>query len=407
MQGATNCCLPLLLQEIFKRFGNSSNVEDLADFYSKLTSALGSRVVGFARQFVDTQSVTVFNNVGKSLAVIAENYCTKKRRKKKLVYLFSNINYCFCNYFQIKVLELGIAYTCEHVLAIRLTFLLNNIHFQELQPHKFHNLLREFSLPPQQSTDRVVHRMEFFEYTNYRFFGCLENIKIFTAGIRSMGFGDNLMFHINEDGLRCTVEQYKQIQANLFITPSCFSDYHVQGLVNFTININVLIECLSIFAGIECSMKMFYKENDPLLIILEPHTENDTRTECSIKTTHYDETMDFSLDTDSQSLNTVFIKGREMANIFHDLDKSADELQITLSPRRPHFKVETLGVMQSECSIEVAKTSEMMIFFNCKGTTKARYRNSLIRATQKAMLASSKVAVKTDASGLLEMHFMM
>ncbi|XP_037892771.1 cell cycle checkpoint protein RAD1 [Glossina fuscipes] len=414
MQSAT-CRLPFLLQEIFERYKGSLSIDDLADFYAKLNSALGSRLVAFARQFIDNQTITVFSNAGKSsfLAVITEDCSIKKKRKKKLVHLLPDVNFCFCKSFQTKVLKLGEAYTCEHVLALRLAFLLDNcvncIQFKEVQPHKFDNLLKEFaSASLQGSGDNFSHKMTLgLEYINYRFVGCLENIKTFAAGIRSVGFGDHGIFHINEDGLRCTVEQGKCIQANLFITPSCFSDYHVDGLVHFTINMNVLIECLSIFAGTDCSMKMFYKDDDPLVIILEPHDEDNIRTECSIKTTHYDETMDFSLDADSHSLNTVFIKGREMANIFHDLDKSAEELQITLSPRKPYFKVETLGVMQSECSIEVAKTSEMMILFNCKNITTGRYKISLMRATQRAMLAASKVAIKTDLTGLLEMHFMM
>ncbi|XP_023299452.2 cell cycle checkpoint protein RAD1 [Lucilia cuprina] len=246
------------------------------------------------------------------------------------------------------------------------------------------------------------------QYSNFKFVGSLNQIKTFTAGIKALSFGENGSFMISEDGFKCAVEQGKCIQASLFIMPRCFSEFYVDGIVKFSINMNILAECLSIFAGIDCSMKMYYKGPEaPLVLVLEPNDETDISTECSIKTTHYEEPMDFNLNDESTSLNRLFIRGPDLASIFQEFDKSAEELEITISPRRPHFKIDTLGVMQSESSVEVAKTSDMILLFNCRETTKARYKTTLIRMTQKALGVATKVALKTDLSGLLEMHFMM
>ncbi|XP_059223486.1 cell cycle checkpoint protein RAD1 [Stomoxys calcitrans] len=257
----------------------------------------------------------------------------------------------------------------------------------------------------------ILHNLKMLtqsQYSNFKFVARLDQIKTLTAGIKSLTFGEYGAFMVNEDGFTCTVEQGKCIQASLFLMPACFSEFHVDGVVHFNINMNVLNECLSIFSGIDCSLKMFYKGPEaPLVIVLEPKDESDISTECSIKTMLQDEIMEYALDENSSSLNVLFIRGPELMTIFQEFDKSTEELEITISPRRPHFKIDTLGVMQSESSIEVAKTSDMILMFNCRETTKARYKSSLIRLTQKALSVSSKVAIKTDLSGLMEMHFML
>lgn len=246
------------------------------------------------------------------------------------------------------------------------------------------------------------------QYSNFKFVGILDQIKNFTSGVKSLCFGETGSFMISEDGFKCTVEQGKCVQASLFIMTQCFSEFHVDGVVKFSINMNILAECLSIFSGIDCSMKMLYKGPEaPLILVLQPNEEDNLSTECSIKTTHYEEPMDISIDDDSTNLNKILLRGPDLASIFQEFDKSADELEITISPRSPHFKIDTLGIMQSESSVEVAKTSDMILLFNSRETTNARYKASLIRMTQKALGVAAKVALKTDLSGLLEMQFMM
>lgn len=192
------------------------------------------------------------------------------------------------------------------------------------------------------------------------------------------------------------------------MTPSCFSEFHIDGIAKFSLNMNVINDCLGIFTGIDCSMKMFYKGKDaPFIMILEPHEEEDISTECSIKTTHHEEPIDYNLDENSSSLNVIFVRGHDIANIFNEIDKAAEDLEILLSPQSPFFKISTIGVMQTESSVEIAKTSDMIMLFNCQETTTARYKCSHIRATLKALSSASKVAMKTDSRGLLEMQFLI
>ncbi|EDW59676.2 cell cycle checkpoint protein RAD1 [Drosophila virilis] len=246
------------------------------------------------------------------------------------------------------------------------------------------------------------------QYENYKLVCRLEHIKTFYSSIKAICFSDFGTLQASEDGLLITVEQGKSIQATLFIAPAFFAEFKVDGAPSFSVKINVLAECLSLFGLSDCSIKMLYKgEGAPLLLLLEPHDDDQVSTECSIKTTNVEEPMEYELDLNSSSLNTIFMRGPDLSNIFHELDKAADEYEFTISPLKPHFKITTLGVMQAESSVEVAKSSDMIILFNCRETTVARYKCQQIKLTNKAMQVATKVAIKTDASGLLEMHFMM
>ncbi|XP_030374641.1 cell cycle checkpoint protein RAD1 [Scaptodrosophila lebanonensis] len=246
------------------------------------------------------------------------------------------------------------------------------------------------------------------QYGDYKFVGHLDHIKTFHACIKSLCFGENGTVTFSEEGLRITVEQGKSIQATLFMDPKFFAEYHVKDLTSFGLKLNVFAECLSLFGVMDCSVKMLYKgDGAPLIVLLEPHNDDDVSTECAIKTLHVDEPIEYELDENSASLNVIFMRGPDLFNIFNELDKAAEELEFTLSPQRPHFKIATVGVVQAESTVEVAKSSDMILLFNCRDTTVARYKSQQLRLMNKALQAATKVAIKTDASGLLEMHFMM
>ncbi|XP_068150856.1 cell cycle checkpoint protein RAD1 [Drosophila tropicalis] len=246
------------------------------------------------------------------------------------------------------------------------------------------------------------------QYPDYKFVCRVNHIKTFHAAIKSICFSDFGTFLISEDGMRITVDQAKSIQATVYMLPSFFEEFYVQDFQSFGIKVNVLAECLSLYGLADCGVKLLYKgEGAPLMILLDPHDDEDLSTECAIKTMNVDEPMEYELDERSSTLNTLFIRGPDLSNIFHELDKAAEEFEFTISPKSPHFKITTLGVIQSESSVEVAKTSDMMLMFNCQATTVARYKCQQIRMTNKSLQVATKVAIKTDSSGLLELHFML
>lgn len=111
---------------------------------------LGSRVVKSALQLLDHHTITVFHNPSKTQQ-IAEINEGQRYGSLKLVRLFPNINYCTCDYFQNQVVgnasnPTTSPYTCEHVLALRLAFLLNSdkLRLEELPSNKLKILISTF-----------------------------------------------------------------------------------------------------------------------------------------------------------------------------------------------------------------------------------------------------------------------
>ncbi|EDX03482.1 GD22824 [Drosophila simulans] len=103
-----------------------------------------------------------------------------------------------------------------------------------------------------------------------------------------------------------------------------------------------------------------------------------------------DEPIDYDQNLKDPDLNVIFVRGPNLSKVFNELEKSAEEFEFVTSPNRPHFKITTVGIMQAVFSVEVAKTSPMMMMFNCKQTVVARYKSQQIRMTNKAMQSATK-----------------
>ncbi|XP_017075950.2 cell cycle checkpoint protein RAD1 [Drosophila eugracilis] len=245
-------------------------------------------------------------------------------------------------------------------------------------------------------------------YGDYKFVGRVDHIKTFNQAIKSICFNDYGMLQVSEDGMRITVEQGKSIQATLFMPPGAFKEFHVEEFQCFGLKMNVLSECLNLFGSADCSLRMMYRgHGDPLMIILFPYDDDDVSTECALKTMDCDEPIDYDMNLKDPDLNVIFVRGPNLAKVFNELEKSAEEFEFVTSPQRPHFKITTVGIMQAVFSVEVAKTSPMMMMFNCKKTVVARYKSQQIKITNKAMQSATKVAIKTNSIGLLELHMVM
>ncbi|XP_022214838.2 cell cycle checkpoint protein RAD1 [Drosophila obscura] len=245
-------------------------------------------------------------------------------------------------------------------------------------------------------------------YGDYKFVGRVDHVKTFNAAIKSICFNDYGMLQVSDEGLRITVEQGRSIQATLFMPPGAFKEFYVQDFQSFGLKMNVLSECLNVFGSADCSVRMMYKDQgESLQIILYPYDDEDVSTECAIKTMDCEEPINYDMNLKGPDLNVIFIRGPNLYKIFHELDKSADEFEFITSPNSPHFKITTIGIMQAVMSVEVAKTSTMMMMFNCRQTVVARYKSQQIRLANKAMQAATKVAIKTNSIGLLELHLVM
>lgn len=239
----------------------------------------------------------------------------------------------------------------------------------------------------------------------------LDNIKMFHTALKAI---NNVNMDANivltEHGIRFVVEESKYVQAIMYITKDCFSEYLLRSdeQVPICVNLSVINDCLSIFAGVECSLKILYKgESAPLVLILEHHGEDNLITEVSVKTKNAQENLEFELEQDDPSFNQVLLRGADFSNLINEINKGADTLEIYLSPRSPYFRLTALGVIQTDSTIEVAKTSDMFISFCCQMLSTTRYKMSHIRLAIKALSSATKVALRNDKSGLLVLQIVI
>lgn len=240
-----------------------------------------------------------------------------------------------------------------------------------------------------------------------QFLAKLDNVKIFYTALKAINFNDDASISISEDGMRIIVEEGQYVQASMYITKESFSEWALRGddAVEIRVNLTVVTDCLSVFAASDCSMKWLYKgAGAPLVFILEQHGEDDLITEMSIKTKNRQDHLDFVIDEEDNGSNMVILRGADFSTLLNEINKAADELDVYMSPKAPYFRLTALGVVQAESNVEVAKTSDMFLTYSCQRTSTARYKMSHIRLAMKGLAVATKVALKTDKSGLLEMQ---
>ncbi|XP_069156159.1 cell cycle checkpoint protein RAD1 isoform X2 [Procambarus clarkii] len=206
-----------------------------------------------------------------------------------------------------------------------------------------------------------------------------------------------------------TVEESKCLQANAFIQSELFQEYEIQEEVAFKVNLNVLVECLSIFGGsifgggTTPSLKMCYGgHGSPLILLLE---EAGVLTDCSINTQEADDTLDFNF-CNSGVVNKVIMRSECLRDIFSELDMSSDVLEIVMSPAAPYFRLSTFGSYGTSHT-DISKESDMIENFACTRTMSQRYRLGLLRPLSKPLTVAQKVSVRTDDRGFLCFQFMI
>lgn len=246
------------------------------------------------------------------------------------------------------------------------------------------------------------------QFSQCQFLAKLDNIKTFYSALKAVNFNQDANVIISEDGLKCIIED-STVQATLYVTRACFSEFRLTGTdeISIRLNLSAFTDCLSIFANPDCSMKIIYKGSGaPLMLVLEQHDGDDLITEVSIKTKNIVEHLEYNIDEEDASYNSLIVRGPDFANLFNEINKGVEDLQISISPKSPFFSITSQGLLQDECKVEIAKSSDMFISYHCSSETKARYRMTHIRFAMKALAVATKVALRTDRTGLLSLQIM-
>lgn len=152
------------------------------------------------------------------------------------------------------------------------------------------------------------------------------------------------------------------MQASAYIPGVVFVEFNLKEDVIFKINLSILVECLCMFwsnintTGSSVALELFYKvrniffvnTNDvlffscsdnytnfylskgignPLSILLE---ENGIITDCSLKTQHPEELLDFHLEPENV-INKVVLQTELLKDILYELDQTSEVIEVTLA----------------------------------------------------------------------------
>jgi len=256
--------------------------------------------------------------------------------------------------------------------------------------------------------------------SQYVFVATLESVRIFAQLLRSIFFRDSSTWFLSSNGIKVTVEDAKCVQINAFIKSEIFQEFFVrppegdsedQEDLSFSVNLNVVLECLNMFGGVgdssggcaSPSLKICYAGyGHPLVLLLE---DQGVVTDCQIKTKEAEECLDFNF-TNSKILSKIIINSEHLKDVFSELDGSSEYIEFQIAPTSPNFRIKTRGPA-GDCVVAVPSTSTMVELFKSESVSSARYRLAMLKHGIKPLGLSEKVSVRMDDREFLCLQYMV
>ncbi|VDN12145.1 unnamed protein product [Dibothriocephalus latus] len=137
-----------------------------------------------------------------------------------------------------------------------------------------------------------------------------ENCRCFISLLKSVHFRDLATLFVSKNGLKVTVEDAKCVQGSAFLQADLFEEFKIcQPIIAFKINLNILLDCLSIFgtsyqASLTSAILTYKQHGDTLDLLLE---DNGVVAECNIKTMDALQILDFDFSS-SKVTSKIIIK---------------------------------------------------------------------------------------------------
>ncbi|KNC82894.1 hypothetical protein SARC_04837 [Sphaeroforma arctica JP610] len=215
---------------------------------------------------------------------------------------------------------------------------------------------------------------------------------------------------VSERGLRFTVNDKGSAQTSAFVKADLFDEYECRSKCDFAINLDVLIECLSIFGATTAnsqstSLRICYPGyGNPLELKL---AERNVCTTCNIHTMEgmYAEDMNFR---GSEVYNKVILQAEALRPIFSEMtigDKHG-QFDVYISAQDPCLRFSTSNVAGS-CEVSFPPECEVVESLESVRTQSGQYLLSSMRHCLKAMSVASKVSMRMNARGFLSLQFMI
>lgn len=265
----------------------------------------------------------------------------------------------------------------------------------------------------------------------------LNNAKIMYNIISCLSSGkkdQHMMCDVDEDGLTCTIHsKAKSLQIKTCLHHELLDHFSVDESIltneniRFRINLNTLLDCLSIFGPSTLhttSVSMSYSlETAKLSLVLE---EGGVLTECSIPTLM--EEFESSSEVAGQAFELAFelapvtakvlIKSQVLRDAFMELAElpSAASVRLVMFPREDSnldrespsvgFRMSAAGET-TLCEIDFLCSSGALVEFSCERESSATYHLGVIQSALKAVHVASESFIRMNEDGILSIQHMI
>jgi cell cycle checkpoint protein len=251
---------------------------------------------------------------------------------------------------------------------------------------------------------------------------------------------------LGANGVRFTIEEAQQFQANALLTKDMFRVFELDEGVEpmFKIAFDTLLDVLGIFgngagsgggggggmhhgaaaasgapAGSEqhfyhhhgsapgwrgpAGLRMAYSSrmSDNLMVVLTSGDAKDlVETTCSLRTLECEMPMNISDLMHQKKMNQLIITAPALRDAFNELDWSSTFVELLLSPSEPFFRLSTAGKTGS-CEVSFAKGSDTLSSFAVTEHQLSRYSLAYLTPAAKGLGIASTASIKTNRDGLL------
>ncbi|RLU16326.1 hypothetical protein DMN91_012086 [Ooceraea biroi] len=233
----------------------------------------------------------------------------------------------------------------------------------------------------------------------------LANLKIVIQLLKAINFKETAICLGSKKGLKITVEDARCMQASAYIPTEVFDEFESKEDATFSINLNILVECLCMFWPTSqedsITVQMFYKGTGyPLSVIIE---EDGVITDCSLRTLEVDALLNFYLE---DVVNKVVLQTELLKDVIAELDPTSELVELRLSPEEPFFRISTNG-LGGTCHIDLPHESSLIDTFQCTSTAISNFKLSHIKPAMKPLSCANRVSLRTNDAGLLCFQYMI
>ncbi|KAI8819888.1 Rad1/Rec1/Rad17 [Fimicolochytrium jonesii] len=287
----------------------------------------------------------------------------------------------------------------------------------------------------------------------------LDDVRYLVTVLKALAYKDKAQCILSPQGLRVITEDSQASQSRGYLEASHFREYNFPDLdrpgdhendqeaaensedqpgtassITFGIDIQALLDCLTIFGGASAHPSTTATGGDPYdfptqetraipietsrvpVRITRPLTggvlslmleEREVVTVCQLNTTDPEPISELhSRFIESRVVGKVIMKSEWLRDAFSELDGTSDTLTLIVASVAPYFRLAASG-LAGDAQMDYPKDTDVVESFSCLENTRNNYRYASIAPCLRALAFSTKTSIRVNETGFLSLQFMI